>query len=98
MGPLAGMVLDKTNPDITPEVIKAGTGHYDFTWTMMMFAGIGIVAFFCAIGLKATDKGKHGRGLELPSKEAAEFNARLEAEAARADTAPADTDESGTTP
>jgi MFS family permease len=105
MGPLAGMVLDKTNPDITPEVIKAGTGHYDFTWTMMMFASIGIIAFFCAIGLKAADKGKHGHGLELPSKEAAELNARLEAEAeaeaagaAPADTVPADTDENGTTP
>lgn len=76
---LAGIVLDKTNPDITPEVIKAGTGRYDYTPTILLFCGVAGIAFILALALKRADRGPKGCGLELPSGEAATLNAaRLE--------------------
>jgi hypothetical protein len=72
---LAGVVLDKTNPEITPEVLAAGTGNYDYTQTMLMFAVLGAVGVLFALGLKWVDRGKKSHGLELPSEEAADLNA-----------------------
>lgn len=74
MSLLAGLVLDRTNPGVTPETIRDGTGVYDYTATMMTLAGLGVIAFFMAIGLKAADRRKDSHGLELPSAEAAAFN------------------------
>ena len=74
MALIAGWVLDRTNPGVTPEALRDGTGIYDYTWTMMALAGLGIVALFMAIGLKIVESGKDNHGLELPSAEAAALN------------------------
>lgn len=39
---------------------------YDFTWPLVMFAVLGLLAFFISIYLKMTDR-KKGYGLELPN-------------------------------
>ena len=38
----AGWVLDTTNPEVTAETLKAGTGVYDYTITMLAFSGLGV--------------------------------------------------------
>jgi MFS family permease len=74
MALVAGWILDRTNPEVTAETLKAGTGVYDYTGTMLAFIGLGLVAVMCAFGLKRADKGPDGHGLELPSAEAAALN------------------------
>ena len=54
---LAGIILDKTNPG-NPEVT-------DYSMTIIMFAGLGLLGLFFAIMLKKEDK-KGGYGIELP--------------------------------
>jgi len=63
---LIGLVLDKTNPGITPEMVAAGAGQYNYTYAVIMLAGLGILGLTFAILLKLEDK-KSGYGLELPS-------------------------------
>ncbi len=67
---LAGTILDKTNPGITPMMIEAGA-KLNYTPTMLMFAGFGIMGFIFALLLKRNDK-TSGYGLELPSNETVE--------------------------
>ncbi len=67
---LAGTILDKTNPGITPMMIEAGA-KLNYTPTMLMFAGFGILGFIFALLLKRNDK-TSGYGLELPSNETVE--------------------------
>ncbi|MGQ1908401.1 MFS transporter [Marinifilum sp. RC60d5] len=55
---LAGMVLDATNTE--------GTENLDYTFTMIMFACLGIIGLVFALLLKREDK-VSGYGLELPS-------------------------------
>jgi MFS family permease len=74
MALIAGWVLDATNPDVTPEALRAGTGVYDYTWTMMAFVALGVVALLVAIRLKVHESGPDNHALELPSGEAAAFN------------------------
>jgi MFS family permease len=74
MALLAGWVLDVTNPEVTAETLKAGTGVYDYTATMLTFSALGVVALLVAVGLKMTDRGPDSHGLELPSGEAAALN------------------------
>jgi len=62
---LAGVILDKTNPGITPEMIEAGS-RLNYTPTLLMFVVFGIIGFFFALLLKWDDK-TSGYGLELPS-------------------------------
>ncbi len=57
---IIGFVLKWTNPD------EALTGHYDYTWAMIIFASLGIIAFFLGLWLKVEDK-KHNYGLEAPN-------------------------------
>jgi MFS family permease len=64
---LIGIVLDKTNPAITPEIIASGNYTYDYTWTLIMLAGLGILGLLFAILLKREDK-QSGFGLELSAK------------------------------
>ena len=82
MALIAGWVLDKSNPDVTVEALQAGTGVYDYTITMLTFAGFGLFAVFFAFRLKKADSGPNSHGLELPSAEAAALNKALQAEAA----------------
>lgn len=58
---LAGYILDVTNAG------KPASTPLDYTWTMVMFAGLGIVGFLFSILLKKADTSEHGYGLELPS-------------------------------
>jgi MFS family permease len=53
---ITGKVLTWTNPN-------AGAGNYDYTVPMLLFASLGIFAFFLGIWLKIEDK-KKGYGLE----------------------------------
>ena len=63
---LMGIVLDATNPGITPEVLASGEGAYNYTYTILMLAGLGVFGLFFALLLKKNDK-TSGYGLELPS-------------------------------
>lgn len=68
---LIGVVLDVTNPGITEEVIKGGDYTYNYTWAVLMLAGLGVLGLFFAFLLKKEDK-KSGYGLELPSNKNAD--------------------------
>ncbi len=61
---LAGRILDISNPGVTKEMIKAGTATYDYTYTMIMFAGLGLVGLAFAFFLKREDSRNSGFGLE----------------------------------
>ena len=54
---LAGIILDHTNPG-NPEVLN-------YTPTILMFAGLGLLGLFFGMMLKLEDK-KHNFGIELP--------------------------------
>ena len=74
----AGWVLDMTNPEVTAETLRAGTGVYEYTPTMLTFSALAAVAVVMAFGLKIADRRADSHGLELPSAEAAALNeARL---------------------
>ncbi|MFH0945179.1 MAG: MFS transporter [Planctomycetota bacterium] len=74
MPPLAGWTLDKSNPGVKPENIEAGTGVYNYTSVILMFAALAAVAVFIAVSLRLSERGKSYSGLELPSAEAAKYN------------------------
>ncbi len=57
---LIGVVLTKTNVGVTDPTM------YNYTVPMILFASLGVLAFFLGIWLKAEDK-KKGYGLELPN-------------------------------
>ena len=70
---LIGYVLDKTNPEVLAAKEQVANGVagvtvpvYDYTYPMMIFAGLGVLAVLVAMMLKAEDK-KKGYGLELPN-------------------------------
>jgi len=66
---LIGYVLDQSNPGVA--IAKAnGTAIplYDYTYPMLIFTGLGILAVIVAFMLKAEDK-KKGYGLEMPNIE-----------------------------
>ena len=63
---LIGYALNASNPDITPEALKAGA-VYNYTVPELIFAGFGVAAIFLSLALKAIDK-KKGYGLDLPNK------------------------------
>jgi len=64
---LIGYVLDKTNPDVA--IAKTNGTEiplYDYTYPMLIFTALGILAVIVAFMLKAEDK-KKGYGLQLPN-------------------------------
>lgn len=69
---LIGYVLDKTNPEVlaAKELLAQGQSVtvplYDYTYPMIIFASLGVMAILVAFMLKAEDKRK-GYGLELPN-------------------------------
>jgi MFS family permease len=62
---LAGYILDATNPGITEEMLAQGTASYDYTWTVMMFAILGVFGFVFALLLKREDASNTGFDLEM---------------------------------
>lgn len=66
---LVGVVLEKTNPGIS-ERIAAGdaTAIYDYTWPMLMFATLGILAILLGYLLRVEDRRKN-YGLDAPNKQ-----------------------------
>ncbi len=60
---LAGTLLDSSNKGVTAEMVKAGTGNFDYTSTMLMFSVLGVFGLFFAFMLKREDK-TSGFGLE----------------------------------
>jgi hypothetical protein len=67
---IAGMILDKTNPHVTNEMLKGGA-VLNYTPTMIMFVGFGILGMIFAFLLKRDDK-TSGYGLDLPSNAVSE--------------------------
>ena len=69
---LIGYVLDKTNPEVlaAKELLAQGQSVtvplYDYTYPMIIFASLGVMAILVAFMLKAEDKRK-GYGLQLPN-------------------------------
>ncbi len=69
---LIGYVLDKTNPEVLAAKEQIANGVkmdiplYDYTYPMMIFASLGVLAIIVALLLKAEDK-KKGYGLQLPN-------------------------------
>jgi len=70
---LIGYVLDKTNPEVLAAKAQVAEGVqgvkvplYDYTYPMLIFALLGVLAILVAFLLKAEDK-KKGYGLELPN-------------------------------
>ena len=57
---LIGQVLDNTNPGVTDPT------KFDYTWPLVMLAGLGVAALILGLVLKVVDK-KKGLGLELPN-------------------------------
>lgn len=64
---LIGLVLDKTNPDVTAAMVEEGVATYNYTYSILMLALIGIVGVVFAILLKREDKTSRF-GLEQPNK------------------------------
>ena len=67
---ITGYILDKTNAAITPEMIANGS-VLNYTPTLIMFIGLGALAFIFALLLKRDDKTSN-YGMELPSGETVE--------------------------
>jgi MFS family permease len=67
---LIGMVLDKSNPGITPELIAKGEAVYNYTNPILMLAALGLFGLLFAFLLRREDK-TSGYGLELPNKKEA---------------------------
>lgn len=64
---LIGKVLDKSNPGITADMVRAGVAKLDYTNPILMLAGLGLLGMVFAFLLKREDK-VSGFGLELPNK------------------------------
>ena len=65
---LAGKITDLSNPDITLDMLSEGTATLNYTNTILMFVGLGILGFLFATLLKREDAKDTGFGLELPEK------------------------------
>jgi MFS family permease len=64
---LLGIVLTATNPGVTPEMIANKTASYNYTYPILMLAGLGVLGLVFAFLLRNEDK-TSGFGLELPNK------------------------------
>ena len=63
---LAGKITDLMNPGITNEMLRAGGVSLNYTYTILMFAGLGLFGFLFAYLLKREDRKNPQYGLELP--------------------------------
>jgi MFS family permease len=65
---LIGMVLDRSNPGVTAELVAKGEAVYNYTIPILMLAVLGIFGLVFAFLLKREDK-TSGYGLEQPNKQ-----------------------------
>jgi MFS family permease len=65
---IAGAITDTVNKGITPDMLKTGDAALDYTYTIVMFAGLGLLGFLFAYLLKREDL-RAGERLELPEME-----------------------------
>ena len=63
---LIGWALKTSNPGVADGIAAGEALKYNYTVPMLIFASLGVVAFFLALWLKAEDK-KKGYGLEMPN-------------------------------
>ena len=64
---LVGWVREKSNPGVAEQIAAGVEGvAYNYTLSMLVFVGLGILALIFALWLKADDK-RNGYGLELPN-------------------------------
>lgn len=63
---IAGIILDKTNPGVTAQMMEAGKATLNYTPTMIMFSCLGILGLIFAFLLKREDSVSH-YGLDKPS-------------------------------
>lgn len=64
----AGRITDITNQGITTEMIESGAKNLDYTYTVMMFACLGIAGLAFAYLLRREDRQRFNHILELPEK------------------------------
>ncbi len=67
---LAGIITDRMNPGITPEMLKAGEATLDYTYTILMFAGLGLMGFAFAYLLRRVSRLPRFTALERPASAA----------------------------
>jgi MFS family permease len=65
---LIGIVLDKSNPGVTADLVAKGEAVYNYTNPILMLAVLGLFGLVFAFLLKREDK-TSGYGLELPNKQ-----------------------------
>lgn len=65
---LMGRLLDKSNPGITAEMVKAGEATYNYTSSILILVVLGFLGLTFAFLLKRENK-KTGIGLEQPNKQ-----------------------------
>jgi MFS family permease len=66
---IAGKITDVVNKGVTNEMLNNGTATLDYTYTIIMFAGLGIIGFIFAYLLKREDKLNPHLKLEVPEME-----------------------------
>ena len=65
-------MLDNTNPEIAADLAngtmteEVAAVSYNYTWPLVMLAGLGVAALLIGLWLKVINK-KHNLGLELPN-------------------------------
>jgi len=64
---LIGVVLDRSNPGVTPELVAEGQAVYNYTNPILMLAVLGLFGLLFAFLLRREDK-TSGYGLEQPNR------------------------------
>jgi len=65
---LAGRITDLTNRGITAEMLESGSKNLNYTYTVLMFACLGVAGLAFAFLLKREDRQRFHNILELPEK------------------------------
>jgi len=65
---LIGMVLDRSNPGVTADLVAKGEAVFNYTNPVLMLATLGILGLVFALLLRREDK-TSGYGLELPNRQ-----------------------------
>lgn len=65
---LMGVILDRTNPGITSEMVADKQAVYNYSYTILLLVFLGLLGVVFAILLKREDK-KSAYGLELPNRQ-----------------------------